>query len=447
MAENNAANKKIFILSLPIFVELFLQMLVGNIDQIMLSNYSQDSVAAIVNSNQILNLAIMILTMFSSAGMIMITHFIGAKDNEKASDTFFASFLSVEFAALVLALILTFLGKPLLRALNVPLDIVDEAYSYLLIVGWGLLIQGAYLSFSTGLRSYSRLISIMICSIIMNVVNIIGNYLLINGVWIFPPLGIVGAAISTVASKGIGLIIITVYFAKKLPIKISVKNFIHFPKSQLKKLIKIAIPTGGESASYNFAQIIILSFINLFGKSVIATKGYCSIFANVAYLYSIAIAQSTQIIVGYLYGANDTKTIRKRVDDTTFICIGVSVAVTIIIYLFSDFAFSVFTPDKAIWQLGKQVLLVEIFLEMGRSVNIVMTRCLMTLNDIYFPVFLGIVSQWVLSVGLSYLFGVVLNYGLVGIWVAMAIDEIVRGIIFEIRFHVKSKKGFLPTVQ
>ena len=85
--------------------------------------------------------------------------------------------------------------------------------------------------------------------------------------------------------------------------------------------------------------------------------------------------------------------------------------------------------------LGRQIVLVEFILEVGRSVNIVMTRCLTTAGDVWYPVAIGIFSMWIVAVAGGWLLGHTLSWGLVGIWVAMACDEGLRGALFTLRFR------------
>ena len=116
------------------------------------------------------------------------------------------------------------------------------------------------------------------------------------------------------------------------------------------------------------------------------------------------------------------------------ICIGVSVTLTAVMWQNSDALYGLFTTDPTVLGLGRVILGIEIFLEIGRSINIVMTRCLFAVGDVRFPVMLGISSQWLVSVLLSYFVGVRMGYGLPGIWFAMALDENIRGVLFVIRF-------------
>lgn len=95
----------------------------------------------------------------------------------------------------------------------------------------------------------------------------------------------------------------------------------------------------------------------------------------------------------------------------------------------------VFTDDPQVLALGKTILFIEIFLEIGRAVNIVMVRALQAAGDIKTPVTVGIVCMWSIAVGLAYFFGVVLELGLVGIWIGMAVDECVRAVIFIYRWR------------
>ena len=157
--------------------------------------------------------------------------------------------------------------------------------------------------------------------------------------------------------------------------------------------------------------------------------------ANVAYVYSIAVAQATQILLGYLIGGRRLEEVNARVWSTIRIALVVSELLTLLILLFCDPIYNLFTSDPVIHALGRQILFVEFFLEMGRSINIVMVRCLTTAGDVWYPVGVGIFSMWVVAVGGGWLLGTALDGGLIGIWIAMACDECLRGILFTIRFR------------
>ena len=144
-------NRNLFLMSLPIFVELLLQLLVGNVDQMMVSRVSQPSVAAIVNANQIMNLVIIA----STAVTVILSQYLGAQDEKNASRTCMVSIVLIGGVSLA-ATILVFAGHtPLYRAIHVPEEVFDEASLYLLIVGAFILVQGLYLTFSAMIRAFA----------------------------------------------------------------------------------------------------------------------------------------------------------------------------------------------------------------------------------------------------------------------------------------------------
>lgn len=438
-------NSYLFKMSLPIFVELLLQLLVGNIDQIMVSHYSQASVAAIVNGNQIMNIIIITMNMLSMATTVVLTQCLGAEDDHKSNQLCVLSMMVIGTVSVLSTCVALFLNRPIFRLMNIDSAILHETCLYLMIVGGFSLAQGLYLNFAAILRSHTRLKEVMAVSILMNVLNIIGNAILINGLFGFPRLGIVGAAISTVISKTIGLVCVYIVFRKYTKIKLKFKYLKQDSKEMLFKLLKIGIPSGAENFSYNLSQICILSIINPYGAAVTATKGYCSLLANFAYVYAIAISEAVQIVIGYLLGSGKVEEVEKKVWWTLKISIAVCVGMMFIIWLFSPSVLGIFTQDGEMLALGRQVLFIDIFLEFGRAINILMTKSLISVGEIKLPICVGISFHWAVALLLSYIFGGVLHLGLQGIWVAMAIDECSRGLIYFLRFRTnKWKKKYIP---
>lgn len=434
-------NKNLFFMSLPIFVELMLQLLVGNIDQIMVSRVSQNSVASIVNANIIMNLVIIVLSMAASATTVILSQYIGAKDKLNSSRTAMVSFVMIGAigAAATLAVFLCY--KPVFNALHVPDEIYDETKRYLLVVSAFILIQGIYLNLSSILRTYTLMKEVMYVSVVMNVLNIAGNAVLINGWFGMPRMGALGAAVSTDISKVIGLVLLVILYKRKVNISLGFKYLKPFPTGILKNLCMLAIPSGAESLSYNMSQMCIQGIINTFGTITIITKGYCTIFANLSYVYSMALAQATQIVLGYLIGAKMIDAIQRRVNATKKVALAAGVGIAIVLFLSSNWIFLMFTDNPEVIALGRRILFIEIILEAGRAINIVMTRCLVAVGDIKTPTFVGIIFQWCVAFLGAYVLGDKLNLGLEGVWIAMAADECIRGIIFAIHFKREKWKS------
>lgn len=440
-------NKNLFLMSIPIFVELMLQLLVGNVDQIMVSRVSQESVAAIVNANQIMNLVIIVLSMAATATTVILSQYLGAGDKTNSSKVCMVSLVMIIVLGF-LSTILIFTGHvSIYRAIQVPAEVFDEASLYLRIVGSFIVVQGLYLTFSSIIRAFAMMKEVMFVSIVMNVLNIIGNAILINGWFGLPRLGAIGAAVSTDISKLVGLFLMIWLFLKRTDIKLGIKFLRPFPMQILKNLCRLAIPSGVESLSYNMSQMCILGIVNGFGTMVTVTKGYCSIFANLSYVYALAIASATQVVLGYLIGGKRIELIQKRVNSTMKVALCACVGMAVLLYLSSDFIFLMFTDDPEILALGKRILFIEIFLEIGRAINIVMTKCLIAVGDAVTPTVVGVIFQWGVAFVGAWVFGVIFDWGLEGIWIAMTIDECMRGLIFAVHFKKERWKKMFRGVE
>lgn len=432
---NSIGKQSIIKMSWPIFVEVFLQMLVGNVDQFMISHYSQASVAAVGNGNQVMNIIIILLTVMSTATTILIAQYLGAKNQAKIAEVCTVSLFFNGIFGLVASALLVAFHRELFTWMQVPAVIMEEASIYLSIVGSGIVFQGLYFSFVACFRGYSWMKTTMIISVVMNLFHICSNALLIFGFWLVPPMGVLGVAISTNLSKFLGLVIIFYMFKRYLCVEISWKYLSPFPWETFKRILHISVPAGGETLSYQLSQTTIMKMVNIFGLAVINTKVYVYIIAMFAYIYSLAISSAMQIVVGYLIGSNKSEAVSGRVWYTMRISLLVSTLLTVLLYLSSDYVLRIFTDDPAVLLLGKTILLIEIFLELGRSVNIIIVRALQAAGDIKTPIAVGITCMWSIAVGGAYFLGIVMEWGLVGIWIAMALDECVRAVIFIFRWR------------
>ena len=267
--------RRVFHLSLPIFAELLLQLLVGNMDQFMISRFGSAAVAAIGNGNQVMNVVIIVLTTMSTAATILLTQHLGAGRDGKECDVIATAAISFSAAfSFLVGLFLLLEPELVFQLLRTPEDAFDGACLYTRIVGGTVLLQGLYIQLCAVLRSYTLLKEVVTLSVIMNFLNVAGNAILINGFFGFPQMGVAGAAVSTVFSKAVGLVLACITLKRKCSVHFSLKYLRPFPAETFRTLLGIALPSGAESLSYNISQTFILRFINLMGASVVSAKVY-----------------------------------------------------------------------------------------------------------------------------------------------------------------------------
>lgn len=422
----------------PVFIELLLQMLVGSIDQIMLSQYNETAVAAVGNANQIMTTLILSFNVICLAATIMLSQFLGAREMKKVEQIYTLAIGLNLIISLTLSTLLLFWVDGLLGIMKVPADAFAEAKSYLIITTLSLPCQALMLTFSAFLRAHAKMLIIMCSTGLINIINIVGNVVFIYGIGPFPRLGAAGAAISTSICRTAGMLFMMYAFFHAIPsVRISWKQLSPFPKNLLKRFLYIGLPSGGEGLSYNLSQSMSLIFVNMMGTYAVTTRMYTIMFAQICYMLTSAVSQSTAIIVGYCVGAREFDQADKQNWRVLRLFAPITFILTVILALFARPLFGMFSNDPQVITLGQKIFLVEILLELGRCFNIVLVRNLQAAGDVAFPVTIGICSQWIIGVGMAYLLGVHFGLGLVGIWLSFMLDENLRAVIFTIRW----KKG------
>ena len=447
------STKHLLLLTIPIFVELFLQLVVGYSDQFMIkkmteSQVGDNAVNGITNASVVINMVITSFQVLSAASIILISQYRGAHDQNKLNKVYSAAFYFNLITGIIFSLIILSFSQFYLKWINTPSSAYHDALLYSMIAGGTVFFQLLSTTLSSFLKANNYMKSSMIITIIVNLLNIVGNFIFINLFKNSYP--IIGVALSSALSRCIGFVLMLIIFIKNIRVRLSFKEFLN-SKPMIKKIIRVGGPSGGESVSYQSSQIIIQIVINgivmsqtnkAFGIGIGNIKTYAAIFAMVTYMFTSAVSQAMQVVIGELMGAKEIEKTKKTVIKTTIMAIIVSEIIATMFYLFSDNLFGLFdVTDPALLKIAKNIMLIEILLELGRAVNIVMVRTLQTSGDVMFPTISAIIFCWLVAVGGSFLFGYPkengISMGLAGVWLAMAIDECMRAIIFIIRF----KKG------
>ena len=441
-------NKYMLFLTIPIFIELLLQLVVGYSDQIMMSQY-ENAVNGIANANTVINVILNVFIVLSSASIILITQYRGAKDKNKEEQVYYSSFWFNFITSLIITAIVVGLSRFYLAWIQTPESALNDAILYSMIAGGSIIFQVMATTLSSYLKANNFMKESMITNIIMNVINIVGNIVLIN-VFAQIDMPIVGVALSSSISRIIGFIILLIIYIKKVGVSLSFKKFIQ-NRRMIKMILRVGAPSGGEALSYQTSQIIIQMVVNqivIYNMNNVGIgniKTYASMFAMVTYLFTSAVSQSMQVIVGELLGAGETKAVDIVVKKTRNISIIASTSIALIFFLLSDYMFRIFhVTDPELLKIAKGVMGIEIALEFGRAFNIVYVRALQTSGDVVFPTVSAIIFCWSVAVVGSFVFGspYILNMGLLGVWMAMALDECIRAAIFVVRWHNGRWKTF-----
>ncbi len=419
----------------PIFIETLLVMTLGAVDTFMLSRYSDNSVAAVGVVNQLMNLVFLLFEVISLGTSILCSQYIGAKRRDKVIQVVGISLIFNLLSGILISLGLYFLADSLLQMMGLRPDLMSDGLPYMKIVGGFAFLQAISLSLSASLRSADKAKYPMYVSMVVNVLNIIGNYSLIFGKFGMPALGVQGAAISTSFCRFVSVILLfIILFRKHIP-SFPKKLFTPFPWIELKNLLKIGIPSAGEHFSYSLSQVVITYFINMISNQALATRTYVVNIVMFTFIFALSIAQGGAILIGHLVGMkkiNAAYTIGKRI-----MRLGTTTSVTLALLtaVFGKQILGMLTSDPWIISTGAAILWVEVLLENGRALNFFGVNALRSAGDIYFPVLVGIIVMWGVQVVGSYILGISFGWGLIAMWAVFALDENIRGYIFLRRWN------------
>ncbi|PEB41311.1 MATE family efflux transporter [Bacillus pseudomycoides] len=432
----------LFFLTWPIFLEVFLFMLMGIADTFMLSALSDDAVSGVGAANQYLHIAILVLEVIGNGAAIVVSQYLGSKRYMEASKiSALAVTLNLGVGLIISAGFLLF-SKNMMMTMNLQGDVLTYAQNYLSIVGGAIFLQAIINSLAAIIRVHGFTKQAMLISLGMNIFHIAGNYVLIFGKFGFPEMGVQGAAISSSFSRLIALIVFFWLLYRVMEYRVKLNYYITLSKEYIGKILKIGIPSAFEQVMYQACQIVFLYYATYLGAESLAARQYATNISMFTYLFAIAIGMGTAIIVGHLVGGNEKDEAYVRVWKSVKWAIGVTLCMVILVITFRTQLMGLFTDNPHVIALGATVLLLSILLETGRTMNIVIINSLRAAGDAKYPVLIGAFSMVLMSLPLGYFFVFYLHMGLPGIWLAIAIDEWTRAIIMFFRWKSRAWENY-----
>ncbi|MFB2652757.1 MATE family efflux transporter [Shewanella seohaensis] len=421
-------------LTWPIFIETLLQSLLGISDIFMLSHYSDNAVAAVGLTTQLMFFMMVMSMMVSTGASILISQNNGAGQTQQATDIGVASVALSLGLAVIMGASMFFGAHGIIGLFALEIEVAGYGYDYLLICGSlsiGLVMN---IAFAAILRSYGFTRSAMLVTSSTGLMNVLGNYIALYSPFGLPVYGVTGVAISTVTSQIIGaLIMLAVIHRKGIPLPMPRLKLL--PRSTYWSVMRIGLLNAGEMLSYNVAQMTIIYFISQMGTLSLTAYTYGLNISRFIYCFAVALGQASQIQTGYYVGKQWFDEITLRVQKYCLVGFIASLAIVLAFYWQRFTIVGWLSENPEVIQLTALLLLGSIALETGRVFNLVIISALKGAGDVAFPVRVGLFSMWGIGVLLAWFFGLHLGYGVLAAWLAVAADEWVRGLIMVHRWR------------
>lgn len=428
-------------LTLPIFIEMLLVTLMGATDTFMLSHYADEAVAAVGVANQLITFAFLVFQIINLGTTVLCSQYLGAGNRMKMEQVTAMALLLNILSGAVISVILS-AGAPLLLGwMGLKPDLMQYGLPYMQIAGAFAFFQALHLTVSASLRADNKAIYPMLVVMLVNVVNIIGNYGLIFGNFGLPALGVEGAAIATNISRGVAAFtLFAILFSKHVPLRRLLNAFkapLRELRHEMHNLLRIGLPSAGENMSYNAQQVVLTYFMNQLGNEALTTRMYVVNTVMFVYIFCICIAQGAGIVIGHLVGDHRYRACYKLGWYALRVAIISTLSLSVLFATFGEQIFSLITENANIVALGCTILLIDILVEIGKATNIYYTNVLRSVGDVNFPFYVGITIQWLVGVLFGWMFGIAFGWGIIGMWWALFLDEGIRGSIFVWRWKSK----------
>lgn len=422
----------LFSITWPLFIEISLHMSLGILATLILSHYSDNAVAGVGVSNQVLNLFILVFNVTAVGTTILVGQSIGAERIDRARRLSKSSFGVNFWVGIIITVFVFVFGEMLLRFYGLEGAVHIYALTFLKITSISLFLEALSLVLGSILRSYGYTKETMVVTVLMNLISVTGNYISVTGAFGFPVTGVTGVAWSIVIARLFAVLALMILVYKILALKFEVKDVFNIPLQDVRDILSIGLPSAGENLSYHISQIVITGFVATLGAAALSARVYILNISMVCFLFSTAIAQGTQLLVARYIGSQQFDRAFKRGMRTLKLAMIVSFAVSLFIALIGRPILEIFTENETIIAIALPVLWAIVFIEPGRAMNLVLMGSLKSAGDVRFPVVIGVICMWGVAVVFSYFLGLKIGLGLLGVWIAQGFDEWIRG-LFAVR--------------
>ncbi len=429
------SNKALRKLLIPIMVEQLLSSLMGTIDTMMVSNVGSAAISAVSLVDSINILVIQALSALAAGGAILCSQYLGSENKAEANRSAGQVLLVMTALSAALSAICLLLRDPMLRLIfgQVDADVMANSRTYFLFTLLSFPFIGLYDAGASIFRAQNNTRTPMVISVISNLLNIIGNAVLIFGFG----MGVAGAAISTLISRI--FCAVTVLWQLRSPLQpISVRHYgkIRPDFSLIKRVLFIGIPSGIENSMFQFGKLAIQSTVSTLGTAAIAAQAMTNILESLNGVAAMGVGIGLMTVVGQCIGAG-------RKDEAIYYIKKLSWLAEIVIIVCCLAVLAITKPITVIGGMEpesaqlcfRMVVFITITKPISWVLSFIPAYGMRAAGDVKFSMITSCLSMWLCRVSLCVFLCRALGFGPIAVWIGMFADWSVRAVVFSWRFH------------
>lgn len=426
---------RLFSLAWPLFLELCLGIAVGVIGTMMAARISDPAGAAFALANQLAATLFILFRIIGAGISVVITQALGGGRRAVADATARAALGASSWLGGFTALMALLFAGPLLRLMNAPAEVLPLSQPFLMALAPAMMLDAWNASMASVMRAHLRSRDTLMVLVAMQIAQLLLSTLLM------PLLGLPGFAVALAISRAFGLGLHVWLWRERLGLRPRASDWWRLPRAELAAVLHIGLPGAAENIAYRLAYMVSVAIAGHLGASALAAHSYASQLMYFVLLPGLATGFAAEIVVGHLIGAGQLHEAHRLVRRALARGLAISVAVAALAAAASPWLLTMFTHDARILASAVVLMWITVVLEPGRTFNLVVINALRAAGDARYPVMVGAGSMLLVLAGGSWLLGEGLGLGLVGLWIAYAADEWIRGLLMWRRW---ARLGWVP---
>lgn len=428
------SNQDLWRLIVPLVIEQLLAIAVGLCDSIMVSQVGEAAISAVSLVDTVNVLLINAFSALATGGAVIVGQYLGRRELQKAGHSGAQLLLFMgEVSLLVMAVF--YLAKGFVLGVvfgSIEPDVAAYADTYYMIVQASIPFLALYSAGAALFRVMGNSKISMYVSLLMNLINVVGNAVLIFGF----RMGVEGVAIPTLVSRAVAAaVVLVLLYRPNLPLQVERVTWKHDPYV-VKNILRFGVPNGLESSMFQLGKILLLSTVSVLGTAAVAANAVGNMVATFQCVPGLALGLAMVTVVSRCVGAGDYEKARfytKKLLKYTYVTMGIAVAISLvclplILNLYNVSAEAEECAGQLVWLHG---VLGVIFWPLSFT----LPQALRAAGDTRFTMVSATVSMWTLRVGFGILLGRYWDFGVLGVWIAMCVDWLLRVALFVIRFR------------
>lgn len=426
-------------LIIPLFFEQALAITVGMADTMMISSAGEAAVSGVSLVDMFNNLIISVLAALATGGAVVTSQYIGAGKKQDACKSARQLIYSAGLITIIISVLVILCNQGIISLFfgRIEKDVFVSAVIYLVISALSFPFLAVYNSCAALFRSMGNSQITLKVSLLMNIVNVVGNAVCIYGFH----MGVAGVAVPSLISRAVAAVVLYRMLLNQENIIHILKGRFHFEWDVVKKIFYIGIPSGIENGIFQLGRVLVVSIIAGFGTVQIAANGVANSLDAMGCIVGQAMSLAMITVVGRCVGAGDFEQVRYYTKKLLVMAYVYTAMVNSIILLTLPWTLQIYGLSRETTELSYILVMIHNFMAIFLwPSSFVLPNMLRACNDVRFTMVISVFSMLAFRIGFSYIIGVHMGYKAIGVWIAMLLDWLFRTLCFAGRCKQVLKK-------